>query len=119
MARFYGYETQGSVTYDKYNRLNTMCPRKTLINEAQSLTERICLAGMGRQISPQTKCAHLRTKETVTVYASVKIQREYSNLVEHNGVPIGKNLPTFRNNFLSLLGLQRGKRTDAQKFAET
>lgn len=74
---------------------------------------------MGSRITSQIKSVLLPTKQTVTVHASVKIQRDDSNLVEHNGVSIGKTLPTFRNNFLSLLGLQRDKRTDAPKFAET
>jgi hypothetical protein len=74
---------------------------------------------MGSRVTPQIKSVLLPTKQTVTVHASVKIQREDSNLVEHNGVSSGKNLPIFRNNFLSLLGMQRHKRTDAPKFADT
>jgi hypothetical protein len=74
---------------------------------------------MGSRVTPHIKYVLLPTKQAVTVQASVKIQREDSNLVENNGVPIGKNLPTFSNNFLSLLRMQTHKRTDAPKFAET
>jgi hypothetical protein len=88
MARFYGYKTQGSVTYD--NRLNTMSPRKKLINEAHSLTERICLAGMRRRISSQTKPAHLPTKQTVTITLRWKYKENTQILWNIMGCPLAK-----------------------------